>query len=212
MSSTLLPTGAVPNIDSGDSFWIENHHPTETLRFQYAKIHYNIAPGKKRIVPFEVVAMNFGDPRSRMGAAVPYKDSRGSGTVPERMSEVRRLSIRYGVYEQGMENIAEAVEIENKKLAALDASGFQNYKPLVTTIFHAIVTDLEGNRLITPLFDHDGSYTYGFQLDEENSNDIAQIIKNYERRLAALEGKESVMDATGDNDDSGIPIDNPDSP
>jgi hypothetical protein len=207
-----LPTGAVPNIDSGDSFWIENHHPTETLKFVWSKIHYNIAPGKKRIVPFEVVCLNFGDPRSRVGSAVPYKDSRGHGTVPERMGEVRRLSIRYGVYEQGMDNIAEAVEIENAKLAQLDAQGFQSYKPLITTNFHAVITDLEGNRIITPLFDHDGSITYGFSLDDEKSNDIAQIIANYERRLAALEGKESVMDINGDNDDDGIAIDNPEGP
>jgi hypothetical protein len=212
MAATLLPTGSVPDIDSGDSFWIENHHPSRTLTFVWAKIHYNIAPGKKRIVPFEVVCLYFGDPRSKLGAAVPYKDSRGSGTVPERMGEVQRLSVRYGVYEQGMESIAEAVEVENARLAQLNESSIQTFKPLLSDNFHARITDLESNPIITPLFDHDGSVTYGFALDDEKSNDIAAIIQNYERRLAALEGKEAVMDINGPNDDEGIPIDNPEGP
>jgi hypothetical protein len=212
MASTLLPTDSIPQIDSGDSFWIENHHPSRTLTFIWAKIHYNIAPGKKRIVPFEVVCLYFGDPRSKVGTTVPYKDSRGSGTVPERMGEVARLSVRYGVYEQGMESIAEAIEVENARLAQLNETSVQTMKPLISDNFHARITDLEGHEILTPLFDHDGSVTYGFALDDDRSDDIAAIIANYERRLAALEGKQTVMDVEGDNDDEGVPIDNPEGP
>lgn len=207
MTDTLPIIGQV-QIDTQDSFWIENHHPSATLRFVWGKLPYTIGPGKKKIVPFEVVCLYFGDPRSKVGAAVPYKDSRGSGTVPERLGEVRRLSVRYGVYEQGMDNIAEAITAENARLAEIDANSIKKIKPLISDNFYAEIYTLEDQKVITPLFDHDGTTTYGYSLDDERSDDIATIINQMRRRIEHLEGVDAVLDG-GDNTDDGIKIDNP---
>jgi hypothetical protein len=198
------------NIDSGDSFWIENHHQSETMRFKWANVPYNIAPLKKRIVPFEVICLNFGDPRSKVGSAVPYKDSRGSGMVPERMGEVRRLSIRYGVYEQGMENIHEALKSENNRLSIFSESHMGLPVKLMNDInFYAKIKSLEDIEILTPLFDPDGSITYGYTLDDQKSQDLSVIISQLTNRVRQLEGQKETLDVQGDNDDNGISIDNP---
>jgi hypothetical protein len=210
MTGTLLYPAAV-KIDSGDSFWIENHHPTKSLTFQWAKIKYVIAKGKKRIVPFDVIALYFGDPRSVKGAAVPFTDSRGHGTVPERMGEVRRLAVRYGVYEQGMEDIALAIEAENLRLEQLrqDPRRVTPVKDLIDDNFHAKITDLEGNPIITPLFDPEGTYAHGFDQDEGRSDDIATIIARMQAQIDRLRADKEIVDDEGDNVDDGVPIDNP---
>lgn len=208
MTATLLPNSGV-TIDSGDHFWVENHHESETLKFQWARVQYNIAPGKKKLVPFEVVCLYFGDPRSMVGVIQSYKDSTGSGKVPERYAEVQRMCVRYGVYEQGMEDIAASVEAMNMKL---ERDGF---KPLRWENFAARITTIEGDHLIPPLFDHDGtSSNVQFNLDEENSQDLATIIQSMQRKIKELENKDTVMQDRGitDNNDDGIEIDNPTGP
>lgn len=205
----LTPTPKI-QIDSADQFFIENHHPDKNLRFVWAKHPYVVGPSMKKIVPFEIVCLYFGDPRSVINKAVPYKDSRGSGTVPERYGELRRLSVRYGVYEQGMEDIAAAVTVENERLKILDSQTVQPVKLLIDDNFYAQIKTLEGELILPPLFDPTGQATYGYQLDDQNSSDLAVIIETLQRKVAVLEGQKSGIDQMGgSNSDVGIPIDNP---
>jgi hypothetical protein len=199
-------------IDSQDQFYIENHNDAENLRFVWNKYEYVIQPGYKKIVPFEVVCLYYGDPRSVAGRSVPYRDSRGAGVVPDRRAEVMRLAVRYGVYEQGAANIREAIKDENKRLAKLNEESIFPITPLRDENFGARITTLDGIEVFTPLIDHEGLYSYGFTADEQKSDDLAAIIKDYEKRLEALEGTKDVLDKRGDNTDDGIPIDNPGDP
>jgi hypothetical protein len=208
----LLHSPTDIRIDSGDSFFIENHSTDKTLEFQWNRLVYKIAPGMKKIVPFDVVALFFGDPRSIAGRSVPYRDSRGPGMVPDRRVEVMRLSVRYGVYEQGAADIRAAIIEENRRLAMLNEQSFRPVTALRDENFYARVTTLEGDEVIPPLFDHEGKHTYGFSVDNQKSDDIAVLMRDYESRLKALEKTKEVVDESGDNTDEGIPIDNPGDP
>lgn len=199
-------------IDSQDQFYIENHDDSRTLRFVWNKYEYAIQPGFKKIVPFEVVCLYYGDPRSVTGRSVPYRDTRGAGVVPDRRSEVMRLAVRYGVYEQGAANIREAMNDENKRLAKLNEESIYPVLPLHDENFNIRITTLDGVEIFTPLIDHEGVYQYGFNVDEQKSDDLAAIIGDYEKRLRSLEGTKDVLDRRGNNTDDGIPIDNPGDP
>lgn len=199
----LLPQGQV-TIDSGDHFFVENHG-NEPMEFVWAKRHYKVGVSKKKLVPFEVIALYFGDPRSVVGQIQKYQDSTGPGEVPERYAEVQRLAVRYGVYEQGMDDIATAVNDENTRLA------HNGMKSLRIENFAARISDTEGNYIIPPLFDRDGLEAYGFNLGDENSQDLATIIRNLQSRLDHVEGIKSNLDKKGveENTDDGIALDNP---
>jgi hypothetical protein len=203
MSATLLPTQTL-NIDSGYHFYIENHDATRTLQFMWDNRPYAIPPGKKKLVPFEVVALYFGDPRSRVGMIQQFKDSTGAGKVPERHAEVQRLCVRYGVYEQGMDDIRGA-------LTLLQAEARANGKPaLRDENFSAVITTDTGEPIITPLFDHEGTESsYSFELDDERSDDVATILNQMKKRIEYLEAKKDILDESGDNEDEGIDFDNP---
>ena len=206
MAVTLLPQAST-NIDSADFFYIENHNTDTYLNYGWSGREYRIAPGKKKLVPFDVVALYYGDPRSRVGSIQQFRDSTGAGTVPERHAEVQRLCIRYGVYEQGMDNIIGSMAVENDRLAGL------NQQPLRMENLYVRITTAEGTEIMTPLFDHEGREgTYDFDLDDENSQDVATIIANMQHKIAVLEGKKEILDDKGDNDDEGVTFDNPTMP
>jgi hypothetical protein len=208
MAPTILKPKPDLIIDSGDAFYIENHHKTNTIVFGWAKREYAIAPGKKRLVPFDVVTLCYGDPRSRVGQILSYSDSTGSGQIPDRNAEVQRLSVRYGVYEQGMEDIKHWFEVENRKLIEDDKP------PMNDAIWHTKVTTETGEEVMTPLFDHSGtSSNYGYSEATQRSDDVATMLENLRSRIDYLEAqKDSLDELGGENDDEGVEFDNPDIP
>jgi hypothetical protein len=205
MAAPVLLNKQELTIDSADMFYVENHSPENSVTFGWANRMYTIGPMKKRLVPFDVICLYFGDPRSKVGQIVPFTDSTGSGHVPERYAEVKRLCVRYGVYEQGMDNIKGSWDIENARLLA-------DGKPALRgEVFDCIVTNETGDVIIPPLFDHDGSESnIGFNIGDQSSEDVATILSNLRNRIDQLEGQKEALDERGgNNDDEGIGIDNP---
>jgi hypothetical protein len=192
-------------LDSGDSFYIENHNPEKSLEFGWAGRTYHIGPMKKRLVPFDVVALYYGDPRSRVGQILSFQDSTGSGQVPERHSEVKRLCIRYGVYEQGAGNIIESLaqRQQEERMAGRTPLRDENLQVRITTD--------TGEEIVPPLFDHEGTLSrYEFTHGTTRSDDVATIIDNLTTRINQLEDQKNALDDLGgENDDDGIEFDNP---
>lgn len=195
-------------IDSADMFYVENHSTENNVTFGWANRMYTIGPMKKRLVPFDVICLYFGDPRSQVGQIVPFTDSTGSGHVPERYSEVKRLCVRYGVYEQGMDDIKGSWDIENARLIA------DNKPALRGEAFDCIITTETGEVIIPPLFDHEGTESnVGFNIGDQSSDDVATVLNNLRNRIDQLETqKDALEDRGGANDDEGIDFDNPDLP
>jgi len=188
--TTLLPQTKKIILDTGQSYWVHNntdHRLTlpdgKTPLLRYARIAYDVKPGEKIIVPWEVIALYFGDPRSQGERVVEASDSRGTHMVPPRGNELLRLSVFYGVYEHGVETLAAVI-------------------PDVT------ITTLDGIEIIPPCFDPDGEHVYGFERNMQRSQDVATLIEDMQNQIDALKQAQAMREQYGENDDP-LPEDTP---
>lgn len=190
MTDILLPRASDVILDTGLQYYVENHSSTrlttgdnKTDLLRYNRVVYRCEPGEKVIVPWPVIALYFGDPRSQMDKIVEAEDSQGKHRVPSRGSELLRLSVYYGVYEQGVDVISQVVP-------------------------NVRITNLAGVEIVPPCFDPDCEYTYGFQKSVQNTGDVATLITNLQEQIDALKVAQHSMQLHGDNDGQ-IPEDNP---
>lgn len=79
---------------------VVNNDESETVIFGYANQVYAIKPGRTGLVPFEGVCIKLGDPRSGPEVTKIVTDDGRKFMIPNRSSEMRRLSVLYGVYDQ----------------------------------------------------------------------------------------------------------------
>ena len=177
-------------LDTGQHYYVQNNTDsrltmpdgrTDLLRF--ARVAYRCEPGDKAIVPWEVIALYFGDPRSQMDKILKAEDSRGEHQVPMRGTELLRLSVYWGVYEQGVDALAEVI-------------------PDVT------ITTLTGIEIVPPCFDPYGEHVYGYQRSMQKSTDIATLMGDLQEQLDELRTKYDSIQVNGDNDGA-IPEDVP---
>jgi hypothetical protein len=198
--TTILPRASDVILDTGLQYYVENHsderlttgdRKTDLLR--YNRVTYRCDAGEKAIVPWEVIALYFGDPRSQVDKIVEAEDSQGKHLVPPRGNELLRLSVFYGVYEQGVDALA-------------------------GTVPNVRITTLQGVEIVPPCFDPDNEYVYGYQKSMQKSGDVATLLANLEEGQAAMQEQIDVLRATkssqeqhGDNDGD-LPEDNPGMP
>lgn len=184
MPALVLPRADVLKLDSGKMYFITNNTSKpltlpdgRTPLLRYARVPYPVAPGEREIVPFDVIALYFGDPRSRNGIIQKYKDSRGEGMIQSREAELGRISVFWGVYEQGVDTLVSVV-------------------PDVT------VTTLNEQEIVPPCFDPFGEYTYGFEkpaLDSQSG--VATRMEAMQREMDQMREMMNSLAANGDMDD-----------
>ena len=188
--TVILPRASDVLLDTGLQYYVENlsdvrlttaDGKTDLLR--YNRIVYRCEAHEKVIVPWPVICLYFGDPRSQMNQVVDAEDSRGKHKVPARGNELLRLSVFYGVYEQGVDSLAAMV-------------------PDVR------ISTLAGVEIIPPVFDPECTYTYGFQKSAQRTDDVASLIANLQDQVDALKSAQANMLVNGNND-APIPEDNP---
>lgn len=85
-------------IDSGDTFILTNLSETETLEVTLRGRTYKIEPGQNGFVPFELIRVWWGDPRSREDVFGKFSDSLEKGYINKREDEIKRLGVLYGSY------------------------------------------------------------------------------------------------------------------
>jgi hypothetical protein len=189
--SLLLPRADILKLDSGKMYFIQNNttrpltYPDgRTPLLKYAGVPYPLASNQKEIIPFDLISMWFGDPRSRNGMIQKYKDSRGEGTIQSREAELSRISILWGVYEHGIDTLANVV-------------------PDVT------ISTLQGQEIVPPCFDPFGEHSYGFEKGpiDTQQGAASQIIAMQEQ-MDQLRAQMDALLETGDNDEV-IPEDLP---
>lgn len=190
MSATVLPRGSQRVLDTGLQYQIRNNTDkrlttgdgrTDLLRWN--RIAYRLEAGETIFVPWPVIALYFGDPRSQHGKILEAEDSQGKHIVPDRGNELLRLSVFYGTYEQNVDSLADVI-------------------PDVT------ILTLDGEEIIPPCFDPDGEHIYGFQRSTQKSQDVAVMLEELREQQKALEIRLAEMQENGDND-SEIPRDEP---
>ncbi|MGI0134590.1 MAG: hypothetical protein ACREBW_06505 [Candidatus Micrarchaeaceae archaeon] len=92
-------------IGPGDPVSITNDTDAD-LSFSWAKRQYRIRAHQSALVPFELVVLNFGDPRSQTDAQkIEHKDSGKIDFIPSRSSELHRISVLWGCYEDNLASL-----------------------------------------------------------------------------------------------------------
>lgn len=181
-SPVILSKSSQTVLDTGQHYYIRNNTDerltmpdgrTDLLR--YARVAYRCEPGESAIVPWPVVALYFGDPRSQMDKIVSAEDSQGVHQVPTRGNELLRLSVYWGVYEQGVDVLASII-------------------PDVT------ISTLTGIEIVPPCFDPYGEHVYGHKRSMQKSTDIATLMGDLQEQLDELRGKYDSIQLNGDND------------
>src|ERR1700685_3766551 len=105
--------------------------------------------GQARLVPFDLVRVFFGDPRSVMGVKGRTESSKGViGDITPRENEIRRLSTIYGLYEANAPRLPEIA-------------------PNVT------ITNADDEIILFVTDDLEGENVYGFVADSAEDDDGA---------------------------------------
>lgn len=190
----LLPRQSGTVLDTGQHYFVQNNTDerltlpdgrTDLLR--WARVAYRCEAGEKVIVPWPVIALYFGDPRSQMDKVVKAEDSQGEHQVPMRPAELLRLSVFWGVYEQGVDAIAAMI-------------------PDVT------ITTLTGVEIIPPCFDPYGEHIYGHKRSMQKSTDIATLMAQMQEELDELRRNYDSIQVNGQDNDGPLIVDNPGMP
>lgn len=187
----LRPNHQSTVLDTGQHYYVQNNTDerltlpdgrTDLLR--WARVAYRCEGREKVIVPWPVIALYFGDPRSQMDKIVKAEDSQGEHSVPMRPAELLRLSVFWGVYEQGVDALAAMI-------------------PDVT------ISTLTGVEIVPPCFDPYGEHIYGHKRSMQKSSDIATLMGQMQEELDELRARYDSIQVMGQDNDGAIPVDNP---
>lgn len=113
---------------------INKEQDKRTMRF--AGRAYVLPPNEKTPVPFEAAALWFGDPRAAQDiAAVRDEDSDVVTWVPDRDSELRRLTVRYGGDDNARFPDIEIQDLDGNVMhTPIDDPEGEHVFPVVTTL------------------------------------------------------------------------------
>jgi hypothetical protein len=146
--------------------------------------------GQAKLVPFDLVRVFFGDPRSvasQDGKPVfgRTEDRNGIGDIAPRENEIRRLCTLYGVYDVNMDMLPDAI-------------------PDVT------ITTGDDVEIICPVRDPEGKHIYGYEKDETEIHDVATQLAHMKEQIKLLEQAQAAEAKKGArNDGADVKTDGP---
>ena len=141
--------------------------------------------GQAKLVPFDLVRVYFGDPRSVPGVQGRTEDKRGIGDIPPREHEIRRLACLYGLYEANAPLLPQAV-------------------PNVS-IFTA-----DDDEVICPATDPEGEHIYGYDHTAVEVNDPATRFEQLEAEMRMIKAQMRAEAESGaKNDGADVAHDGP---
>lgn len=145
-----------------------------------------MAAGEERFVPFDIVRVWFGDPRSIMTGGQRFEDRKGNiGDIAPRPEETRRLSVLYGVYDT-------------------DCTKVRDMAPEVSIYTAA------GEEIVCPATDPEGLMVYGHIADSKENYDMATTIEQLKMQVRMLEEAQKANEAKGHNNSGAdVEVDGP---
>lgn len=149
---------------------------------------FRAIPGKQVFVPFAAICLWFGDPRASEEIRPVLDGHGGRSYVPDRLTEVRRLRMRYGIKHS-------------------DERGFN---PDAKTGAHAPdiqVFTLDGDRIYTVLDDPRGNRAARLESTSQSTQaSMAQQIAMMKRQIANMELQQGLVQ--GVKQDTGVELAN----
>ena len=185
-------------IDSGETFRLRNDHPTDDLVVTHGKRKYSIGPGKTGLVPFEVIRVWWGDPRSRPNVFTKFSDSLEAGHVNKREAEIARLGVMYGSY------VADVDSLNDPEWPPGDPR--RGVEPKRTPWPVTVTT--EGGQVVVPAcFDRTSEAVYGsVQSESADLNDQVQYQQHVETELDRLREELRRIQGRTEPDDTEVDV------
>jgi hypothetical protein len=171
------------------SWWKIEPDGSITLTYTYARRPYVIFQGEKKVVPFDILRLYFGDPRCSTERTtyrgLDAANNTITGTLETRAFELNRLRTFYGCYHTShrLEDILPEVYI----------------------------TDVQNNPIVPLAFDPNGDFIYGHVEDDKPTHDVATKLATYEANIARMQQQMDALQnlvAQGD-DPSPVTVDSP---
>jgi hypothetical protein len=163
-----MDTQAQPQVKVGDILKVTNVG-TKLFRGAWDLVDYVIPPGSSDYLPFEIICVCFGDPRSS-ATVRSHRDARGIvGFLPDRQSEVRRLRLLYShgfgdfTGKEGVDVVWEADKIP-----------------------HVEVETLQGQRVFTVLDDPAGSSVIPALTSQADEDRLRAVVEEQGRLIRSL--------------------------
>lgn len=181
-------------IDTGDTFRIRNDwtpdFPGKTRTGKDLVIPpltpggkgWNILPGKTALVPWRVIQIWWGDPRSRYGGRwEKFHDSYEKGYIAPREEVIRQLGVLYGSYAADVDAL----------LATEWPRGHDEYGQETKVVPHPVSIQTEdGTPIVPACFDRGGEHIFGFvNTDSEDLNDEVAYRNHLERQITELNAR-----------------------
>ena len=183
-------------LDPTDSFRLTNTSTTEfdldevnkdwknepiklsnTFTYTWARRKYIVGPGETLTVPWDIVRLNFGDPRSVNEVYQKYEDQNGEqGDIPPRGREVARLCVLHGIY-----------------------AGNEIRLPECHSVRYITIRTMDGQEIFCPAVDIDGSISYGHREGDRDVQDPATMMATMKAQMQRMQEQMDAMN--GNNPD-----------
>jgi hypothetical protein len=148
-------------IEPDQQFILTNEGPDD-LKFVWNHRTWLVAAGTYAVVPFDVVRLYFGDPRSVVGAEQKFEDSDGNkGDIPKREKEIERLSILLGLYPGAEVEIPTHPKIKYVKIQTVDTR----------------------EEIFCPAHDPEGVNIYGHRESRDGVQNTQTLIRQMQARM-----------------------------
>jgi hypothetical protein len=164
-----------------DHQFILTNEGNKELRFTYNRRTWIIPAGEHRVVPFDVVRLYFGDPRSVVGTQQKYQDSDGNnGDIPKREAEIRRLCVFYGLYAGNEAKLPDHPSVQFVKIQTVDQ----------TEIF-------------CPAVDPDGQISYAHREADDTLQNRDSMLRLMQQRLEQQQAQIDALRGISHEEDEG---------
>jgi hypothetical protein len=170
--------------DLDERVWVTNNSKRQ-ITWEYARQQWVLpVGGKQQAIPLAVCISYLGDPRSAWGVTNQFSipGQNRPGVVPERYSELRRLAVKYGVYE-GMISKLATVKFSDlpRDRQDPDRNLFPDMNPHDTVVPKIKVTTLDGQEIKFPIYDPDAS-PYRYDTDVTGMTDVRTELEKLQRQ------------------------------
>lgn len=166
-----------PVIDTVEVFRLRNDSETDVLELSLNGRAFKVAPGRSALVPFELIRVYWGDPRSRPGVFTKFSDGKERGWVNKREDEISRLGNLYGSFATSVDML-----LDPEFPSSSDRYGHRKHIP------HPVSVKTEsGDEIVLPCFDRGATRIYAaVQTDTVDLNDPVTYQRHLETRMDEL--------------------------
>lgn len=177
--------------DLDERLWVSNHSKRQVIWEGYRR-QWVLKPGAKPTdVPLSVIIKYLGDPRSMHGVTNVCNDRTTGkiGVVPERYTELRRLAILYGIYEDGVGRLATTKfkDIPRDRHDP-DRNLFPDMDPNDTVVPQIKVQTIHGHDVKFPIFEP-AAAPYRYDTEVSGMSDMSQQLEKMKAQYAVLAEK-----------------------